>query len=118
MNREGEGQQVPKAVITDSPWFWVYAFATAGLVLMVLAGPKWITRQARLDQRAEGIRWSMSVSESKGPETSQGDRLSDDEDAKIRWRQQFRILVSVMALTLAIAWIGFFVQRRRLPVKE
>ena len=118
MNREVGSQQVPKPVVTDSPWFWVYAFATTGLVLMVLAGPKWIARQARLDQRAEGIRWSMSDSDKMGPETQEGDTVSDAMDAKNRWRQQFQILVSFIALTLLVAWVGFFVQRRRLAVKE
>ena len=118
MNREGGSQQVPKPVVTDSPWFWVYAFATTGLVLMVFAGPKWIARQARLDQRAEGIRWSMSDSDSMGPETQEGDTVSNAMEAKKRWLQQLQILVSFMALTLAVAWVGFFVQRRRCSVKE
>ena len=41
--------------LTDSPWFWLYVFATVGLGLLVLVGPKWIERRVGLDQRAQGM---------------------------------------------------------------
>lgn len=33
----------------DSPWFWVMVFSAAGLVVLVVAWPKYAQRQARLE---------------------------------------------------------------------
>lgn len=37
--------------ITDSPWFWTYIFATAGLIALALAAPKYYPRQTQLERQ-------------------------------------------------------------------
>ena len=43
----------PKRSITDSPWYWVYLFCTAGAVALLLAGPKFAARQAQIERKYE-----------------------------------------------------------------
>ena len=44
---------LPKKTITDSPWYWVYLFCTAGAVALLLAGPKFAARQAQIERNSE-----------------------------------------------------------------
>ncbi|MEO8498553.1 MAG: hypothetical protein ABI614_26115, partial [Planctomycetota bacterium] len=39
--------------ITDSPWYWVYLFCTAGVVALLLAGPKFAARQSQIERNSE-----------------------------------------------------------------
>ena len=39
--------------ITDSPWYWVYLFCTAGAIALVLAGPKFAARQSQIERNSE-----------------------------------------------------------------
>ncbi|HUG70334.1 MAG TPA: hypothetical protein VMM76_21475 [Pirellulaceae bacterium] len=39
--------------ITDSPWYWVYLFCTAGAVALLLAGPKFAARQSQIERNSE-----------------------------------------------------------------
>jgi hypothetical protein len=36
---------------TDSPWFWGYIFATAALIALALAAPKYSARQSQLERQ-------------------------------------------------------------------
>jgi hypothetical protein len=38
----------------ESPWFWLLVFSTMALVAVLLIGPKFMRRQARLEQKLEG----------------------------------------------------------------
>ena len=38
--------------ITDSPWYWVYLFCTAGAVALLLAGPKFAARQSQIERNS------------------------------------------------------------------
>ncbi len=40
--------------LTDSPWFWLYTFATFALVLLVLIGPKFEERRAQQERHYQG----------------------------------------------------------------
>jgi hypothetical protein len=40
--------------LTDSPWFWAYAFATFALVLLVLIGPKFQQRRTLEERSFQG----------------------------------------------------------------
>jgi hypothetical protein len=46
--------RVSRPRITDSAWFWVFAFSTIGLVGVLVIGPKYDDRQKRLEARYEG----------------------------------------------------------------
>lgn len=48
------GSDVPRpAPWTDSPWFWLWLFAGAALVAAVTIHPKYLRRQARLENKFE-----------------------------------------------------------------
>ena len=40
----------PQAPITDSPWFWLYLFCTAGLIALAASSGKYQQRQARIER--------------------------------------------------------------------
>jgi hypothetical protein len=42
------------APLSDSPWFWLYTFATFALVLLVLIGPKFEQRRAQHERQFQG----------------------------------------------------------------
>ena len=41
----------PKAPLTDSPWFWLFLFGLAGVAALVAITPKYLRRQARIEQQ-------------------------------------------------------------------
>lgn len=38
----------------ESPWLWLGVFSLVALVAVLMIGPKWMRRQARLEQKLEG----------------------------------------------------------------
>ena len=50
MNEAGNADK-RKGPITDSPWFWGYIFATAALVALAMASPKYYPRQTQLERQ-------------------------------------------------------------------
>jgi hypothetical protein len=38
----------------ESPWLWLVGFSLVALLAVLLIGPKWMRRQARLEQKLEG----------------------------------------------------------------
>ena len=44
----------PPEPITDSPWFWLYMFATFALIMLVIFRPKLDVRQADIEQQHQG----------------------------------------------------------------
>ncbi len=43
----------PANSLADSPWFWLCVFSAAALVALTAIGPKYLRRQARLENRFE-----------------------------------------------------------------
>lgn len=100
--------------LTDSPWFWLYVFATVGLGLLVLVGPKWIERQVGLDQRAQGIRHSMEkLSDPEEMDSMRSEVAESRRSIQNRWRRQFQVMVGLLGVGISVAWFIFFSQRRR-----
>jgi hypothetical protein len=46
--------RVARPGITDSPWFWLFAFSAMGLIGLLAISPKYDDRQKRLEARYEG----------------------------------------------------------------
>ncbi len=38
----------------ESPWLWLVVFSLVALAAVLVIGPKWMRRQARLEQKLEG----------------------------------------------------------------
>ena len=46
----------PPRWLADSPWFWFVLFGLMALAALFVVGPKFATRQSRLQQNYEGRR--------------------------------------------------------------
>ena len=44
----------PLPPLSDSPWFWLYTFATFGLVLLVIISPKFDARRVQQERQYQG----------------------------------------------------------------
>jgi len=93
--------------LADSPWFWIYLFATFGLVALFWMGPKYAERQAQLDRQFQGRQFAASPESTDGPPTTYSrpsDKLLD-----LRW------LGYALAIVLAVAWGRLCWQHFRAP---
>src|SRR3954465_7812428 len=92
--------QVANRSVTDSPWFWVYLFATAALIALALIGPKFAARQAQIEREFQGRqRVAQSI---HGQEPSGG--LSTAERTLISLRPLFLGMAAITTIT----WIVFY----------
>ena len=88
---------------TDSPWFWAYLFAVAGLIALGLIGPKFAARQAQIEREFQGRQRAAQQAQDQQP-TGQ---LSTAEQTLITLRPLFFGLAAITA----IAWITFWLGR-------
>lgn len=65
MNAE-QNQSKRDQPITDSPWFWGYIFATAALIALAVAAPKYYPRQTQLERQF--------LARQEGGQTMKGDQ--------------------------------------------
>lgn len=84
--------------LTDSPWYWVYLFCTAGLIALVLAGPKFAVRQSQIERSAQGRQRAIQNLSGREPVTP----MSSAEHTQI----SLRPLYYVLGALLAVAWIN------------
>lgn len=92
--------------LTDSPWFWAYLFATAALVALFLAGPKYRVRQPQLERQFSARQsGGQAVAGAQGPVAP-----STSEQMII----SLYPLYVVLALVLTVAWSGLWYHRYRI----
>ncbi len=95
----------PAGPLSDSPWFWAYLFATAALVALYLASPRYVDRQPQLERqfsaRQSGGQAVVGADGPVPPSTSERMILS------------LRPLYAMFGVLLACAWIGLWYQRFR-----
>ena len=68
----------PQGPLSDSPWFWLYLFATAGLIALWLAGGKYGPRQAQLERQFQAREEARLAARGETPplQRSSPERLS------------------------------------------
>ncbi len=91
--------------ITDSPWFWLYVFGTAGILALLATSTKFGARQSQLDRQFEGRRHATaqpSDLEAERPFSSPGERI-----------QSLRPLYIVLTVALLGGWVALWWQRYR-----
>lgn len=96
--------------LTDSPWFWGYIFATAALIALAVASPKYHPRQTQLERQF--------LARQEGGQTIKGEGgeviAAPHEDNLIL---NLGPLVLICACLLVIAW-GRFWWTRTSPVSQ
>lgn len=92
--------------LSDSPWFWAYLFATAGLVALWLASGKYSVRQGQIErqfQAREEARLAQGGKPAKLPVPTSFEQL----------RVPLRPLYLILAPIVAGCWIVFWLRRRQ-----
>lgn len=57
--------QLRRPPITESPWFWLALFGGVGLLGVMVIGPKWVLRTARIE-RMQGTRERVAQERAQG----------------------------------------------------
>ena len=86
----------PRRSISESPWYWVYLFCTAGLIALVLAEPKFAARQSQIERKAQGRQRAAQNLSGQEPRTP----LSDEGHTQIRLRPLYYVVGGL----LTAAW--------------
>jgi hypothetical protein len=86
--------------LSDSPWFWVYLFATAALIGLALIGPKFAERQAHIERQFQGRQ--RAAQQAQGQEPTGG--LSTAERTVITLQPLFIALAAVTIIAWIIVW--------------
>ncbi len=89
--------------ITDSAWFWVYLFATAGLIALTLTGNKFDHRQAEIERE-------FSARQSYGHVVSGEDGPMSPPSAG-RQYLTLRPLYIALGVIVVVGWTTFYVRR-------
>jgi hypothetical protein len=87
-----------KSSITDSPWFWIYLFCTAGLLGLVVIGPRFDARQLMEERSYQGRQ--------RGLQQAAG----QDPDLPVSTREARRITLRPLYLVLGAVLIGAWIQ--------
>lgn len=58
-------EELRRPPITESPWFWLALFGGVGLLGVMVIGPKWVLRTARIE-RMQGTRERVALERVQG----------------------------------------------------
>lgn len=91
----------------ESPWFWLLVFSVMALVAVLLIGPKFMRRQARLEQKFEG---RVRAQQHFDPEAAapMGERGGGENDLVT-----VGPLAGFLAILAAVAWFQWTRERSR-----
>ncbi len=93
--------------ITDSPWFWLYLFATAGIVALMLATPKFGPRQAQIENQALARQRAEQIALGETP-TGEASRAGE---TRITLKPLYMAVSGLLVLGWGLLWWSRF--RRR-----
>lgn len=91
--------------LSESPWFWAYVFGMGALIALALAAPKFGSRQAQEERRQQGRERAAQQQAGLDPT---GD-VSTADNTQVTLRPLFIGL----AVITSVAWIIFWINRRR-----
>ena len=101
-------QQPKRRSVTESPWYWVYLFSTAGLIMLVLMGPKFGPRQAQIERKYQGREIAMTAEEARQADAE----LSSSESTLITLAPFYVVLGAVFVVAWIMLWRGHFRRRK------
>lgn len=96
--------------LTESPWYWIYLFASAGLIALMLAGPKFAARQAQIERKSQGRQRAVAQQAGREPVTP----LSEAGSTRIDLRPLYYLLSLLLVVTFG-HWVW---SRRRHPTVQ
>lgn len=96
--------------LTDSPWFWVYLFATTALILLVVFRPKLEIRQASIERQhqARERAWTKAPAPNS-PSEAPPDAVSTPGDTVIG----LHYLYWVLGFLVLLGWVRLWYVRYR-----
>ena len=103
---------------TDSPWFWLYLFATAALIGIILIKPKFETRQSNIESKAIA---RISTLEAQNAESDLDKEAPPKPDSAPRSSSRTTTvngLIALFSILLCVGWIVFWLQNRRENAKQ
>ena len=98
---------VSRPPLTDSPWFWLYVFATAGVLSLLWMGPKFGARQSQLDRQFQGRQHAA-----QGSADENAPRPFSSAESRVRSLQP---LYLVLTGAILLGWLILWWQRFRAP---
>lgn len=97
--------------ITDSPWFWLYMFATFALIMLVVFRPKLDVRQADIEQQHQGRQ--MAIDSQAGEQTPTA--LSTPGNTLVNWNYFYVVFGILVAIGWGRLWYVRFRTQRQPP---
>ncbi|PHR99371.1 MAG: hypothetical protein COA78_25015 [Blastopirellula sp.] len=92
--------------LTDSPWFWLYLFATFAIITMVFIGPKYQRRQSDIENQHHARQAANMIQMGQQPAV-----IVADQDTTIIG---FEALYAVLGVLLAVGWFRLWYTRFRI----
>src|SRR5690606_31854677 len=90
----------PRPPLTDSPWFWVYLFATFALLTLFVMRPRVLERQAQIERKEQGRKRAIEQISGQTPQTP----LSTPENTQITLAPLFLIMGLVWLVAAFMVW--------------
>lgn len=90
--------------VTDSPWFWLYVFCSAGLIALFLMGPKYGPRQAQIERKYQGREQAMTPADDRPQDV----HLSSSDDTVITLTPLYLLLGTVFVISWFMLWKTHF----------
>ena len=95
--------------IFESPFYWIYVFSTAGLIGLVLLGPKFLERQVQEERSFQGRERVKQAVAGHVPSTE----MSTIENSWFRLQPLAWVLSVVLIGSWFVVWWQFFRRRRK-----
>lgn len=96
-----------RRLLTDSPWFWLYVFCTAGLIALVLAQPRFAARQVEIERQYQGRDRAFQLQSGQPPATA----MSTGHNTIITLTPLYVMLGAAVLVGWGILWWTRFRQR-------
>jgi hypothetical protein len=90
--------------ITDSPWFWAYAFGAGAIVAIALIGPKYGQRQKQIERQFEGRERVAIRQRRRETNRPPGDAPAAAGRRLIPLEPLFLVLAAITILAWAVFW--------------
>ncbi|RCS42165.1 hypothetical protein DTL42_20255 [Bremerella cremea] len=105
-------QQEP---ITDSPWFWLYLFATTALILLVVFRSKLDIRQADIERQHQAREYMSQTLEDPAATTGEVPvaAVSTPDNTLIGWNY----IYVVLGVLVSVGWVRLWYVRFHQPIQ-